>query len=108
MGSLLAGTRSRLAVAGGRSRNGLLLGVPQDGLLKDVRVDDGGREARVVGGDHEGVVSQILGVVRVESQKVEGMPLVDSGIETGAREGRHRHQGRQMLLLPMLDEIVPG
>jgi len=50
MGSLLAGTRSRLAVAGGRSRNGLPLGVLQDGLLQDVGVDDGGREARVVGG----------------------------------------------------------
>jgi hypothetical protein len=52
----------------------------QDGFLQNVGMDDGGREARVVGGKHEGVVSQILGVVSMEGQQVEDMPLVDSGI----------------------------
>jgi hypothetical protein len=80
----------------------------QDGFLQDVGVDEGGRETRVVGGKHEGVVSHILGVVSMEGQQVEDMPLVDPGIQSSAREGRHCHQGRQMLLLPVLDEIVPG
>ncbi len=44
---------------------------------------DGSLEARVVGGVQRGTVGQVLGVVGIAGQEIEGMPLVDSRIEAG-------------------------
>jgi hypothetical protein len=114
--SLLAGTGSRsrsrrslLAGTGSRSsgRRGLLAGWLPDGFAEDVRMRDGSLEAREVGGEQERAVGQVPVVVGVAGQEVKDMSLVQSRVQASGRKSCDGHQGGQVLLHPVQDELVP-